>query len=103
MWNCRGSSTIASIDRIVSHRNEPYSVPPSVNSASASGSFAACPKMSPKPPNIPNVTKSPTARKATSLTTDSKAMAATMPSWRSLASSLRVPNTMVKAASTSAT
>ncbi len=40
---------------------------------------------------------------ATSLTTDSNAIAATMPSWRSVLSSWRAPNTMVKPASASAT
>ena len=55
------------------------------------------------PSNRPQVTKAPTARKATSLTTDSKAMAATIPSCRSALSRCRVPNTMVKAASASAT
>ncbi len=47
--------------------------------------------------------KRPIARKATSLTMDSKAMAATSPSCRSLASRCLVPNRMVKAASRSAT
>ncbi len=45
----------------------------------------------------------PTARKAISLTTDSKAIAATMPSWRSRLSRWRVPKTIVKPASASAT
>ena len=44
----------------------------------------------------------PTARNATSLTSDSKAMAATMPSWRSEASRCRVPNRIVNVASRSA-
>ena len=38
-----------------------------------------------------------------SLTTDSKAIAATMPSWRSLASIWRVPNRMANAAIASVT
>ena len=59
--------------------------------------------MSAMPSKRPQVTKAPTARKATSLTTDSKAMAATMPSCRSALSRCRVPKTMVKAASASAT
>jgi hypothetical protein len=45
----------------------------------------------------------PTARKATSFTMDSKAMAATIPSWRSETSSVRVPNAMVKSAMNIAT
>ena len=44
----------------------------------------------------------PTARKASSLTIDSKAIAATMPSWRSLASMWRVPNRIANKASASA-
>ena len=59
-------------------------------------------KRSPGPPNSPQVTKAPTARKASSLTTDSTAMAATRPSWRSVLSRWRVPKAMVKPASTSA-
>lgn len=44
----------------------------------------------------------PTARNASSLTTDSKAIAATMPSWRSVVSRWRVPNSTVNAARVSA-
>ena len=58
--------------------------------------------MSAGPSNRPQVTNTPTATKASSLTTDSKAIAATMPSWRSLVSRWRVPNTIVKPASASA-
>ncbi|MNJ64286.1 hypothetical protein D3C77_602300 [compost metagenome] len=47
------------------------------------------------------VTKAPTARKASSLTSDSKAMARTMPRWCSVTSRLRVPKTMVNKARTS--
>jgi hypothetical protein len=52
---------------------------------------------------MPNVTKIPTARNASSLTSDSKAIAATMPSWCSAASRCRVPNAIVNAARISAT
>ena len=45
---------------------------------------------------------SPTARNATSFTSDSKAIAATMPSWRSVASRWRVPNRIVNIARTRA-
>ncbi len=58
--------------------------------------------MSAGPSNNPQQTKMPTARKASSLTTDSSAIAATMPSWRSLVSRWRVPKATVKPASTSA-
>ena len=59
--------------------------------------------MSAKPSKTPKVMKAPTARKATSFTIDSKAMAATSPSCRSVASRWRVPKSTVKAASTAAT
>ena len=45
----------------------------------------------------------PTARNASSFTSDSNAIAATMPSWCSAASRWRVPNAMVNAARISAT
>ncbi len=51
---------------------------------------------------MPQVTKAPTARNATSFTSDSNAIAATSPSCRSDASRWRVPKRMVNAASTSA-
>ena len=44
------------------------------------GRWAARAKMSPMPSNMPQVTKAPTARKASSLSSASKAIAATMPS-----------------------
>ncbi|MOA32487.1 hypothetical protein D3C78_1537120 [compost metagenome] len=56
-----------------------------------------------KPSYRPYVTNAPTARKANSLTRDSKAMASTMPRWCSVASRLRVPNTMVNKARISET
>ena len=55
------------------------------------------------PPNIQNVTKMPTARKANSLTIDSVAIASIRPSWCSVASIWRVPNSTAKAAIDSAT
>ena len=55
------------------------------------------------PSKRPQVTKPPTATKATSLTTNSKATAATMPSCRSALSRWRVPKIIVNAASASAT
>ncbi len=45
----------------------------------------------------------PTARKATSFTIDSNAIAATMPSWRSPTSRRRVPKAIVKSAMNIAT
>ena len=46
------------------------------------------------PPISPNTTKAPTATKASSLTSDSTAMARIMPSWCSVVSMCRVPNRM---------
>ena len=47
---------------------------------------------------MPKVTNTPTARNASSLTSDSNAIAATMPWWCSAASRWRVPKAMVNAA-----
>ena len=66
------------------------------------GTASARAKRSAGPANRPQVTKAPTARKASSLTTDSVAIAATMPSWRSVLSRWRVPKAIVKPASTRA-
>ncbi|MDT4890462.1 hypothetical protein FQZ97_1273070 [compost metagenome] len=49
-------------------------------------------------PNSPKLTNRPTARNAISFTTDSNAIAATRPSWRSVLSRCRAPKTMVKPA-----
>ena len=69
----------------------------------SSGTAIARSNRSAGPANRPQVTNTPTARNASSLTTDSKAIASTMPSWRSVLSRWRVPNTIVKPASASAT
>ena len=107
-WNCRGRSSTA--ERREDRQGEPLGVverrPPSWferSSACSSGTASARAQMSAMPSKRPQVTKAPTARKATSLTADSKAIAATMPSCRSARSRWRVPNTMAKAASASAT
>ncbi len=50
------------------------------------------------PSNIQKVTKTPTARKATSLTMDSAAMASIRPCWCSVVSICRVPNSTANAA-----
>ena len=52
--------------------------------------------MSPKPSKSPKVTKAPAARKATSLTIDSKATAKTSPPWRSEESRRRAPKMIAK-------
>ena len=61
---------------------------------------AASPRQTarPGPPNIQKVMKMPTARKATSLTIDSVAIASIRPSWCSVASIWRVPNSTAKVA-----
>ena len=59
---------------------------------------AAASNSAPGPPNIQNVTKMPTARKANSLTIDSVATASIKPSWCSVASIWRVPNSTAKVA-----
>ena len=79
------------------------SAPPRRSRERSSGKAWARAQMSAMPSKRPQVTKAPTAMKATSLTTNSKATAATMPSCRSALSRWRVPNIMVNAASASAT
>src|SRR6516165_3613670 len=103
-WNCRGKQTMAAMARKVNAiHSMPAAGPPNSNSFASSGRAAARAKISPKPSNSTRPANSPTATKATSFTIDSKAMAATMPSCRSLASILRVPNKTAKSASTAAT
>ena len=104
-WNCRGSSSTESMDSKVSANHCAQTpLPPlsMVSSLRASGSSRARANRSPRPSNRPQTTNTPTAMKATSLTTDSKATAATMPSWRSVLSRWRAPKTMVKPASSKA-
>ena len=55
------------------------------------------------PSNIQNVTNIPTLTKATSLTIDSVAIASIRPSWCSVASMCRVPNSTAKIAIETAT
>ena len=76
--------------------------PPKLSNLANSGRAAARPNRSAGPSNKPQVTKTPMATKASSLTTDSSAIAATMPSWRSVVSRWRVPKATVKPASASA-
>ncbi len=65
---------------------------PPANRRCSSGSVATLAASSLIPPKAPQVTKTPTARNAISLTTDSNAIARIMPSWCSVASIWRVPN-----------
>ena len=105
-WNCRGSMSTDNMDNKVSanHCAQTPDPPKSMlNNFCVAGTAAARANTSPRPSNRPHTTKPPTAKKATSLMTDSKAMAATMPSWRSVLSRCRAPNTMVKPARTMAT
>ena len=103
-WNCRGSSRTDSAASTISASQAPWSkLAGACSSRAASGTARARSSSGPGPPNSANTTYRPTARKATSLTTLSAAMAATMPSWRSAVSRWRVPKAMVKPASASAT
>ena len=104
-WNWRGRKITDSMASSVRANHCPPANPPSPprpSSGFRSARAAARAKMSPGPSNRPQQTKMPTARKATSLTTDSAAIAATSPSWRSLVSRCRVPKATVKPASTRA-
>ena len=105
-WNWRGSSStlMPASSKSASHWSKAKGRAASARSRRlTSGCAMARAKRSPGPLNSPQVTKMPTARKARTLTTDSAAMAATMPSWRSVLSRWRVPKAIVKPASTSAT
>ena len=64
---------------------------------------ASLASMSPGPPKIRKVTIRPMARNAASLTTVSTATASTSPSWCSVASAWRVPNSTANNASSIAT
>ncbi len=72
-------------------------------SAAVAGCARAASSSAPGPPNIQKVTKMPTAKKANSLTSDSVAIASIKPSWCSVASMWRVPNSTAKVAIDSAT
>ena len=74
-----------------------------VRSRDQPGCAAARPKRSPKPSKSPQVTYTPTQRKATSLTTDSTATAVMSPVWCLVKSRLRAPNRMPNKASVPAT
>ena len=71
--------------------------------AAVCGFCLAASNSAPGPPNIQKVTKMPTARNANSLTIDSVAIASIKPSWCSVASIWRVPNSTAKVAIDSAT
>ena len=98
MWNWRGRQMIAVIDNSVMARKRPASPSGSVARPFIADDCSAAVAPTPSPGPSANTTNRPTARKASSLTHDSKAMAATIPSWCSLASMWRVPNRMAKIA-----
>ena len=83
-WNWRGSSMMAQNDSSVMVRKVPIEVWYSM-ARTASGVFIAR-SISSCGENIQKVTKMPTARKATSLTMDSLAIASIRPCWCSVAS-----------------
>ena len=97
-WNMRGSAMIAMADSMVSPSQRSVWMR---HSGRAAASIRAA--MSAGPLATNQTTNTPTARRATSFTTASTAMAVTTPAWRSLASSLRVPNRIVNSASPAAT
>ncbi|MNT12996.1 hypothetical protein D3C72_1479490 [compost metagenome] len=101
-WNCRGRQMIAIIATPVCTTIDGQLMV-SLQKPSRRGASCALLNRSSKPSNRPKVTKAPTARNASSLTRDSKAMARTMPRWCSVTSRLRVPNTIENRASTSET
>ena len=87
-------------------RNVTVAQKPKFGSEANSCCTSACPaarsRNGPKPPNTENTTKMPTVRNAASLTMDSAATATISPSWCSVASMWRVPNSTAKAAIASA-
>ena len=74
-----------------------------VSAAAVSGRSRAWPNNANGPSNIQKVTNTPTPTKATSLTSDSVAIASIRPSWCSVASIWRVPNRTAKIAIETAT
>ena len=101
-WNCRGSMMMAKPLSVVTTAH----VPSDVRYSIACCTFAAAVTASMKPAglsNRKNVAMVPTARNAASLTTDSTATARTSPSWCSVASACRVPNSEANTASSIAT
>ena len=97
-WNMRGSVTTAMADRKISPAQRPGWTCQADNSAASIRDMTSA-----TPPPMPQTTKMPTASNASSFTTASTAMAATMPWCCSRASRLRVPNRMVNSASPAAT
>ena len=76
-WNWRGSSRMALAESSVV-TNQLAGSGAEVSTGAMRG-LSASRVSSPKPPNRPQTTKAPTARNATSLTTDSTAMARISP------------------------
>ena len=74
-----------------------------VSRSATAGASASRATMSDGPSNRNHTTKGPTASSASSLTTDSKAMASIMPRCCSEACTLRTPNRMVNSAISAAT
>ncbi len=92
-WNMRGRVMTATAARKISPVQRPGSTCQAASSAASIRSM-----IWPTPPAMPQTTKDPTAKSATSLTTASTAMAVTMPWCCSRASRFRVPNRMVNSA-----
>ncbi len=101
-WNCRGSSMMANSDSTVMAQNG-ANCGACNSTAAVRGSASARANKANGPGNMTKVTNTPTARNAISLTIDSAAIASIKPSWCSVASVWRVPNSTAKVAIASAT
>ena len=97
IWNCRGRQIAAAIDTSTSPVHSPPDICSPVSQV-ACGSSAVRANSSGKPSNSTSPANNPTAAKQASLTTDSSAIAATMPRWCSSGSMRAAPNSTAKAA-----
>jgi len=97
-WNWRGRHTIAvNASRVWARK-------PDGRVALANAPAPAATRVPmPPPPGRCRIASAPIATNASSLTSDSSAIASTIPRWCSVASIRRVPNRIAKAASSSAT
>ena len=98
-WNWRGRQITAVADKNVNvtQRAPKMSLDPRMASCETPSNISAAPSAT------KNVTNTPTAISAASLTMASSAIAATTPWWRSFASRFRVPNKIVNNAIPAAT
>ncbi|MGC4119955.1 MAG: hypothetical protein QM765_36330 [Myxococcales bacterium] len=94
-WNCRGRKRISAAES----RSCETQVVGDVAGGSTSGGHPAraFSKISPAPPKRPQQTNTPRASRATSFTPLSATRASTIPGWRSVGLTRRMPSTIVKA------